>query len=153
MGPNPSVNADAMAATITTAVVAAFALLSLIHCYWALGGRAGKSAAIPQVSNRPAFTPSAFATFAVAIGLALCALLVAATARWITSPLPANWLRWLCFALALGLLGRAVGDFRLVGFFKRVRGTAFARLDTLVYAPLCLVLSVGVFSVAASHGV
>jgi hypothetical protein len=45
-----------------------------------------------------------------------------------------------------------VGDFRLVGFFKRVRGNAFARLDTLVYAPLCLVLAVGVFYVAVSHG-
>jgi hypothetical protein len=141
-----------MAETVAAAVVAAFALLALFHLYWALGGRSGKSAAIPHVSGRPAFAPSAFATFAVAIGLTLCALLVAATAQWIASPVSAAWLRWLSFALALGLLGRAVGDFRLVGFFKRVRGNAFARLDTLVYAPLCLVLAVGVFYVAVSHG-
>ncbi len=54
------------------------------------------------------------------------------------------------FALAAGLLLRAVGDFRLVGFFTRTRGTVFARLDTPVFSPLCLVLSFGVFHVALS---
>ena len=139
-----------MAAAIAIAVVAVFALLSFIHLYWASGGRAGKTAAVPHVSGSPAFVPSAVATLAVAAGLAVCALLVASTAHFLASPISATWLKWLCFALAVGLLLRAVGDFRLVGFFKRTRGTAFARLDTLVYAPLCLALSIGVFYVALS---
>ena len=33
---------------------------------------------------------------------------------------------------AVVFLARAVGDFRYVGFFKRVRGTRFARLDTIL---------------------
>jgi len=140
-----------MAVTIAAVVATVFGVLSLVHVYWALGGRTGKGAAVPQVSSRPAFVPSAFATFFVAVGLAACALLVAATAHLVVSPLSGSWLKWLCLALALGLLARAVGDFRLVGFFKRIRGSAFARLDTLLYAPLCLLLSVAVFYVATSE--
>jgi len=37
---------------------------------------------------------------------------------------------------------RALGDLRTVGFFKKVRGTAFSRNDTLIYSPLCLAISV-----------
>jgi hypothetical protein len=45
-----------------------------------------------------------------------------------------------------------VGEFKYVGFFKRVRGTRFATLDTLVYSPLCLLLAAGVAWVALRHG-
>jgi hypothetical protein len=58
----------------------------------------------------------------------------------------------LSYLLALGLLARAVGEFRYVGFFKRVRGSRFARLDTLIYSPVCLLLAVGVALVAWQHG-
>jgi hypothetical protein len=52
-------------------------------------------------------------------------------------------LSWLTRALALVLLLRAVGDFRLVGFFKRIRGSRFARLDTALYSPFCVLLAIG----------
>ena len=138
--------------TLIAAIVAiVFALLSLVHFYWAAGGRAGKSAAVPQVSGRQAFVPSRFGTLVVAVGLAVCALLVAWTGRLVSVPIADAWPKWLCIALALVLLARAVGDFRLVGFFKRIRGTPFARLDTAVFAPLCLLLSAGVFYVATAN--
>lgn len=54
--------------------------------------------------------------------------------------------------LALGLAARAIGEFRHVGFFKRVRGTRFARLDTIFCSPLCLALAVGVALVAWLRG-
>jgi hypothetical protein len=136
---------------IAAAVALVFGLLAFVHFYWALGGRALKSSAVPEVEGRSAFVPSTAATFAVALGLALCAWLVAATAGLVASPIPPSWLRWLMFVLALVLLARAVGDFRLVGFFKRVRGTRFAQMDSLIYAPLCLVLGVAVFYVASAH--
>jgi hypothetical protein len=56
-------------------------------------------------------------------------------------------------ALALGLLARAIGEFRYVGFFKRVRGSRFARLDTLLYSPLRLLLAVGVAFIAKQRGI
>jgi ABC-type glycerol-3-phosphate transport system permease component len=68
---------------VAVIVVSVFTALSLVHFYWALGGSAGKSAAIPEVSGRRAFVPSSAATLAVASGLTLCALLVAATAGFV----------------------------------------------------------------------
>jgi hypothetical protein len=133
-------------------VVSVFAGLSLAHFFWALGGGSGKLATVPEVSGRRAFEPSVGATLVVAVGLALCALLVAATAGMVRLSFPANWLRWLSYALSFALLARAIGDFRLVGIFKRVRGTRFARLDSIVYSPLCLFLAAGVFYVAKAHG-
>jgi hypothetical protein len=136
---------------IALVVIASFALLALIHAYWALGGRAGSNAAVPEVDQRPAFVPSASGTFTVAVGLAACAALVAASAGFIISAIPSPWITWLAYALAVALLARAVGDFRMVGFFKRIRGTRFSRLDSAVYAPLCLALAVAVFYVAIVH--
>ena len=62
----------------------------------------------------------------------------------------ARWTRWAGAALALGLLVRAIGDFGYVGFFKRKGGNPFARLDTRVYSPLCLLLAAGTLA-ASGH--
>ena len=125
-----------------------FSLLGLIHAYWAFGGKTGWLAALPEVNGRLAFTPSMGATFIVATFLFLCAILVSVTAGFITLPLPFFIFKWLSFGLSFGLLLRAIGDFNLVGFFKRVRRTRFAYLDTRFYSPLCLLLAIGVFLVA-----
>jgi Protein of unknown function (DUF3995) len=140
-----------MGEIVAVAVIVVFAVLASIHVYWALGGRTGSLAAVPELQGRPAFVPSSAATLAVAVGLVGCAVLVAASAGLIVSTRPAWWVSWLAFALAIVLLGRAVGDFRLVGFFKRVHETHFARLDSAVYAPLCLCLALSVFYVAYVH--
>ena len=55
--------------------------------------------------------------------------------------------------MALLLLLRAIGDFHLVGFFKTVRGSRFAWLDSSLYSPLCLALALGVFVVGWKAGV
>ena len=94
------------------------------------------------------FVPSTAATIAVGVVLALFALLVAATAGLVSLAVPRFVLIWLSYGLALGLLARAVGEFKYVGFFKRVRDSRFAVLDTLFYSPLCLLLSIGVALVA-----
>ncbi|MDD1620317.1 MAG: DUF3995 domain-containing protein [Methylococcaceae bacterium] len=130
--------------TIAFLLIAVFLGLSLLHFYWLLGGRLGLNAAIPEIDGKSAFLPSTTATLVVAIGLGLCASLIAATAGVLTPPLPYSVLVWLTRALALVLLLRAIGDFRLIGFFKRIRGSRFARLDTVVYSPLCLVLAIAV---------
>ena len=132
-------------------IMTVFVVLAVVHAYWAFGGRIMWLAVVPEVRGRPTFTPSALATFGVAIALFACAGLIAATAGVLAVPVSPSVLTWLTFALALVLLLRAVGDFRLVGFFKRVRGTNFAHLDTVVYSPLCLALSLGVVIVALGH--
>lgn len=133
-------------------LAAVFALLGLLHLYWAIGGRTERVAAIPEVDGARVFTPSPLGTFAVALALLTCAWLVAGLSGWIAMPISPVAARWSAFATALLFLARAIGDFRLVGFFKRVRDTAFARQDTALYSPLCLVLAAGLFAVGSSGG-
>jgi hypothetical protein len=140
-----------MRAVVAIVITGTFGLLALLHVFWAISGSRGTSAAIPEIDGRPAFVPSRALTLLVAALLALCALLVAASAGLVIASEPPRWVGWLAFGAALVPFARAIGDFRLVGFFKRVRGTRFAQLDSLVYSPLCLVLAAGVFYVANAH--
>ena len=137
-----------MIALTTTAVLT---LLALLHVYWGFGGRSGWLAALPEVDGEPAFVPSALASFAVAACLAAAALVAAATGGLLSLGWPPSpFLRWACYAVAAVFALRAVGDFRWVGFSKRLRGTRFSRLDDLLYSPLCLLLASGLFAVAWS---
>lgn len=108
----------ALIPSIAIALSVAFTSLSLMHVYWLLGGPVGRLAAIPESDGKPVFQPSAVATFVVAAGLALCALLLVATAGMVALPLSKSVLVWLIRAIAVGLLLRAIGDFRLVGFLS-----------------------------------
>jgi len=141
-----------MKSVIPVLVCSIFVLLSLWHVRMAFGGMAGESAAVPSVNGKPIFVPSRRSTLFVALLLLLFAALVAATAA-VRLGIPAAVLSWLSHALAAGLLARAIGEFRYVGFFKRIRGTRFAVLDTMVYSPLCLLLAAGVAAVASGHGI
>ena len=137
--------------SLAGALCAVFLVLAGWHVYMAVMPRvaANESAAVPSVGGKPLFVPSRHATLAVAVVLLLFAGLVAATAGLVSLALPSVWLAWMSYALAFGLLARAIGEFKYVGFFKRVRGSRFATLDTFVYSPLCLVLAAGVATVAA----
>ena len=141
-----------MIAATAVVLIAVFVLMASVHVYWALGGRIALVSAIPEVGGKPSFRPGAALTFAVAFALFGCALLMAAMAGFVKVPGTQTVLRWCAFALALMLLLRAIGDFRLVGFFKRVHGTRFSRLDSAFYSPLCLGLAAGVFTVAWQGG-
>ncbi len=130
-----------------------FVLLAVWHFRMALLPKQGASGAVPSVSGKALFVPSAGATVAVGVALLLFACLVAATAGLVELGISAGVLSRLCYSLALGLLARAVGEFKYVGFFKRVRGSKFAKLDTLLYSPLCLLLAVGVAVIAQKRGI
>lgn len=120
-----------------------FVVLGLWHAYWAAGGRLAHRAALPIQDGEPLFRPSSQGTLAVAAVLIGCAWLTAANAGLVPAP-ALRALPWLGLLVALGLLARAIGDFRYVGFFKRKGEDPFARLDTRVYSPLCLLLAAGV---------
>ena len=144
-----------------------FAVLALLHLYWALGGQWGVDAVVPRVpasaargnhlfgsDEKPpmvrAFNPSQGTTLLVAAVLAGVAVLVVLRAGLLGTAVAHPALRWTLVSVAVAMLLRAVGDFRLVGFFKKITGSRFARLDTLVYSPLCMALGLGLSAVAAA---
>ncbi|MEP7012280.1 MAG: DUF3995 domain-containing protein [Acidobacteriota bacterium] len=130
------------------AVVLVLAALSLLHVFWGFGGRIGWLAVVPEVDRKPLFVPTQAQSFAVAAGLALAALTVAGAAGMISLPVPKGFLRGTTYVIAAVFLLRAIGEFRHVGFFKRNRGTRFARLDTFLFSPLCMALAAGAWLVA-----
>lgn len=123
-----------MLATTTAAV---FVFLACLHFYWAAFGTGASSAAVPEVDGAPAFKPSKAGT--AAVGLVLLG----------TAAIVLLHVELLLAGAAAVLALRAIGDFRLVGFFKRVKGSKFARMDTLLYSPLCLALGAALALLAA----
>ena len=129
---------------LTLLLTAIFLILSAIHIYWALGGEAGKVAAIPVKDNgQRSFSPSKTGTLVVAVALFCFAVLVFCIGvQSVTVLRPLGWL------LALVLFLRAIGDFKLVGFFKRPSASVFAKNDNRFYSPLCLFLAAGVLYIS-----
>lgn len=142
---------DVMTGAIAAVVCLVLAALASWHVWMAFLPAGRGSAAVPSVDGNPLFVPSRRTTLAVAAALLLFAGLVAATAGLVGVGLSPVVLSWASYALALGFLARAVGEFRYVGFFKRVRGSRFARLDSSLYSPLCLALAIAVAWVASHH--
>lgn len=136
-------------------LVTTFAVIALVHVYWALGGQWAAVAAVPQVpvegfvkTVRPAFKPSGWITLVVAAALLAIAVLVCLRVGWGMPMVHHKSLQWVISAIALLMFARAIGDSHLVGFFKEVKDSRFARLDTWVYSPLCAVLGAGLLAVA-----
>lgn len=121
--------------------VAAMVFVSGIHVYWAFGGTWGSRAALPaKADGNPVFLPGAAATLTVAAGLLAAAFLLAAQSGMVPGIDPGVWIRRGCMALAAVFFLRVIGDFRYFGMFKKQRSTRFARNDTVMYTPLCLIL-------------
>jgi hypothetical protein len=122
-------------------LVAVLGGISVLHAYWALGGKWGSAFTVPTVSGRRMFNPTPAATWMVSALLGIAVILVMGKTGWIKT----GGLSWAfdasIWGLSLVFLLRAVGNLRSFGFFKTVKETPFAHWDTWLYSPLCLVLA------------
>ena len=137
-----------MRTSLAVFLILVFLSFAAFHVYWALGGLYGKPPAFAAADGKRVLAPSPFAMLLLGVGFAGCSALVAATAGFIPSPLSGHAHGSLSFALAAALMMRAIGDFKLVGFFKPATDDAFARRDKVLYSPVCLALAVAVGTVA-----
>lgn len=120
-------------------------LVSAIHIYWGFGGSWGLRESLPERNGSKAFHPGRIMTLVVAFVFGGMALFYLFKIGWLSLPawLASSWVQQYGLWLLAGIfLLRAVGDFRYVGFFKRVRNSRFAHLDTRFYSPLCLLLCI-----------
>lgn len=131
-------------------LAAIFAILSLFHIYWATGGRFGSSVTVPTVSGERLFSPSPLATVLVAMALLAAMLTILGQIGLLGEIIPRWIFRWATFGIAALFLLRAIGDFKLVGFFKQVNDTGFAFWDTFLFSPLCLFIAVAAFLISYS---
>jgi hypothetical protein len=133
---------------MTTTIVAGFVVsiiftfLSLVHFYWALSGDAMINYAIPEVNDEKVFKPSRMMTSAVALGLLSFAFVILGHIGVFELSILRPIFKYGSWLIACIFFARAIGDFNLVGFFKKVKGTKFAVWDNRVYSPLCLIIAI-----------
>lgn len=118
-----------------------FLFLSSLHFYWGLGGRWGSEAVIPAGDNNTkVMMPGPLPTFVVAFGLLGFAVFILIKSGLLNINLP-WWLEKYGLWIIAGIfILRAIGEFKYVGFFKKIKQTKFAQNDTKYYSPLCLLI-------------
>ena len=117
--------------------------LSLIHFSWVFGSKLGFDKALPtNIEGKKILNPSKFDSAMVAIGLLLFATFYLLKGDFIALSVPSYILTYAGWTISAIFILRAVGDVKYIGFFKKVRITDFAKLDTLFYSPLCLFLGI-----------
>ena len=126
-----------------------FIILSFVHIYWAFGGKRYSDRVIPEkLSGEKEFIPGVFATIIVAFGLLLFALFTINSFSLWFEPAYSNY----AFGfIAVVFCLRSMGDFKYVGFTKKVKGTLFAEYDTKFYSPLSLYLGCSSFLILLFH--
>ena len=120
-------------------------VLALFHFYWAAGGKWGIEYTIPdkfkmgyfQARNKPFVTA---ATLGVAMGLLFASLIVSSNYLNTTVLIPHSWTLWGTRMIGIIFILRAIGDFKICGIFKEKNDSKFARSDTRLFIPLCMLI-------------
>lgn len=119
-----------------------FLLLSLLHFYWAFGGKIWLENVLPtNTMGTSRLSPGMTASLFVATGLLIFALITLGSQGLFDSYVNRKYFRYGTLIIAAIFLLRAIGDFKFIGFFKTIRLTRFAINDTRFFSPLCLLIA------------
>ncbi|MGE6401556.1 DUF3995 domain-containing protein [Bacillus cereus] len=116
-------------------------LVSFLHVYWAFGGKWATNSVIPTKAGEKAFTPGTGMTLFIALLLSMAAMILLQQANIVHFALPNVFVQmgsWVCMVV---FFIRVIGEFHYFGIFKRKKDTQFARMDTILYIPFCLFLT------------
>jgi len=120
-----------------------FTVLGGFHFYWFLGGVWGLEKVIPSKDNVVSTIQiPKLATLIVGLILISFGLMYLIKSNLINIPIPiwiTNYGYWLIPSI---FLLRAIGEFNYVGFFKKIKNTEFAKADSKIFSPLCLIIGI-----------
>ncbi|MBL4606019.1 MAG: DUF3995 domain-containing protein [Flavobacteriaceae bacterium] len=124
-----------------------FLTLAIIHFNWVLGGTFGFAESLPtKETGERVLNPKMLDSAIVAFGLLASAcfyFLKSEIIEYEISTWVSKYGSWIIPSI---FLLRAFGDFKYVGFFKKIKSTPFGKLDSTFFSPLCLVIGgIGVF--------
>ncbi|QIW22122.1 DUF3995 domain-containing protein [Bacillus thuringiensis] len=126
---------------ITYISVCILFLVSILHVYWAFGGKWATNSVIPTKSGEKAFIPGVGMTLFIALLLSMAAMILLQQTNVVHFEVPNNIVQlgsWICMIV---FFIRVIGEFHYFGIFKREKDTHFAKMDTVLYIPLCAFLS------------
>ncbi len=119
-----------------------FFLLSILHFYWAVGGRVWYDDVLPTSSNGlHKLNPSTTAGLIIAFGLLFFALLSVGNLGLFDKHIKRKYFRFSALIITMIFFLRAIGDFKLFGFFKTISRTKFGINDTQIFTPLCVFIA------------
>ena len=118
-----------------------FLIISIIHFYWVFGGTKGLDKALPTGKNgKRVLNPGKIETSIVGIGLLFFAFYYLTKIGILEIELPkliADYSGWIISSI---FILRAVGEFKYVGFFKKIKNTEFGKFDTKYFSTLSLTI-------------
>lgn len=116
--------------------------ISLLHFYWAIGGRWGADAAVPSTTTgKKLFVPGAVSCAVVGSGLIVFVAIELGCATIFLHFIPVSFFKFGNLVLGFVFMARVIGELKYVGIFKKVKGTLFSANDTRYYVPLCAFIS------------
>jgi len=132
-----------MATIIAVLLFLVFLFLSLLHFYWAFGGKWRTEGVYPTPdAQTPPRNPGIGSTLIVAFGLFGFSIFYLIKVNIIFIELPLWIEKYGLWILAAIFMVRAIGDFKYLGFFKKIKNTKFGQNDTRYFAPLCFLIGV-----------
>ncbi|MGD1894394.1 MAG: DUF3995 domain-containing protein [Cyclobacteriaceae bacterium] len=118
-----------------------FLLLALLHFNWATGNQWVLDSALPtDESGERVLNPGKTECIVVGLGLTAFALFYLLRVETFGVIIPDWILKYGGWLIPTIFMMRAIGDFKYVGLFKKIRLTEFGKRDTLFYSPLCLII-------------
>jgi len=119
-----------------------FLVLAVIHFNWLFGGTFGFELSLPTKENgERVLNPKKIDSASVGLALlTFCGFYFYKLG--ITALFLPHWvMEYTGWIISILFFIRAIGDFKYVGFFKKVKETTFGKMDTTYFSPLCLVIS------------
>ena len=115
----------------------------MLHFYWAFGGKRWFIDTLPTSSSGvKKLNPGMIAGLVIASGLLFFAIIIIGNQGLFDKYISRIYFRYGTLIIAVIFLLRAIGDFKYVGFFKKVKQTKFAINDSKIYSPLCLFIAI-----------
>jgi uncharacterized membrane protein YbhN (UPF0104 family) len=120
-----------------------FSILGGFHFYWFFGGVWGLEKVIPT-KNKEVKTLSIpiFATLIVALILISFGLIYLIKFGITSVQVPKLITDYGYWFIPSVFILRAIGDFKYVGFFKKIKNTEFAKADSKIFSPLCILIGI-----------
>jgi hypothetical protein len=126
---------------MTYFLISAFLLISAFHLFWGIKGISPHSVFIPSADNKHLFSPSKLSCFLIGLIFLIGAMHILMLEGIIPPLFSQSTMMILNRIISAVFLLRAIGEFRYIGFFKKIRGTRFAKYDDRFFSPLCMAIA------------
>jgi len=121
-------------------LVIVYAVIALIHFYWLFGEKWVDKVLPTDKNGKRVLNPRKFETIIVTLGLLLFAFYYLLKIELFEVEVPKLITKYSGWIISSIFIIRAIGDFKYVGFFKKIKNTKFAEFDTKYFTFISLII-------------